>query len=163
MDLLDAARREGIACYRTGLRRFGPVLERKEAEAIAVAALFELQDRDPIQGRDGLLRGVRSRVLSAMRDEARLRARARPLDDFDPMVNASALESRLDRAAREAWLQREVALLPIRDRDILLAEMHERGPRSCRGPRPASQPTRWRCLQRVIALLQGRATLAFGG
>lgn len=161
MDLLEIARREGVLCHRLGCRRFGPVIERREAVAIAVAALFELQDANPGLREGDLLRGVRTRVLSAMRDEARERARVRPLGDLDPTLSASTPESRLDRAARAAWLEREIAELPMRDRDLLAAELHDRGPRCARGARPASRLTRWRCLRRVVSLLQARALTTF--
>jgi hypothetical protein len=165
MDLLDEARLHARHAWWKGRSWFGPVLPEDEAEAIGVAALFEVQDARPGAPRSELVRDVRTRVLNAMRDEVRFLRRELPLEpDTDPQATGPGIDSRLDADARVEWLAGEVQALPWNDRR-LLEETWLRSSSAPAATLPRRFGSRWtvrRGLDRVLQRLRDGAGRRFG-
>ena len=165
MDLLDEARRNAQMAWWRGQRWFGPVLPEDEAVAIGVAALFELQASLPDAPRSEMARGVRTRVLNAMRDEVRFVRREVPLAaGLDVEATASAPETRLDATERLDWLTGKLDGLAWNDRR-LLDETWLRSSTARLDAVPPRFGSRWtirRGLDRVLLALRESAARRFG-
>ncbi len=159
MDLIEEARLEGIAAWKIG-RSFGwTTVDRDEATAIAIAALFEAQDARPTAPSDVLLSMVRTTVLNAVRDEGRFQARQSACADALVVQDVTSPESRMDREILGTWVGDALGSLSWADHKLLdawlSADSEGALPR-----RPGSGRSRWsvrRALDRVLARLRGHA------
>lgn len=162
MDLLDEARREGLEAWGRGRRLVGPSIGRDEAEAIALASLFEAQDAAPCAPAEELLLRVRNTVLNAMRDERRYLSRnAGRLDDCCEGSETSP-ESRLDRGIIRHWLRDELAQLAWADQRLLVDWAKASALLPQRVTRGRSRWSVRRALTRVLDDLRARGRRGLG-
>jgi hypothetical protein len=158
MDLLDEAKREGIEAWVRGRRYVGSSISRDEAEAIAIASLFEAQDAAPYAPADELLLRVRTTVQKSMRDERRHASQTPARSPALALQLDTSPESKLDRSIVGAWVRDELSRMTWADRK-LVEKWAEASSKTALPERVTRGCSRWsvrRSLKRVLSGLRSR-------